>query len=203
MDFKTLGLALAVVSTAAAQQKLTVGVYNLAGVPGAVLGKARYEASRIYAKAGVEAEWVECNANGAGSSAACAGMGQPDRPVLKIMSRSVDGQRSRGALGYAVVPEAGVHGTQAWVFFETVKEVAARDGADVPDVLAVAMAHELGHLLLGQQAHSDRGIMQGAWKKADLKRAAGGGLTFTQEQAEKMQAQVRERSAAIIAARTR
>jgi hypothetical protein len=65
------------------------------------------------------------------------------------------------------------------------------------------MAHELGHLLLGQQAHSGRGIMQGAWKKAELKRAAGGGLTFTQEQAEKMQAQVRGRAAAVIAARIR
>jgi len=203
MDLRTLGLALMVAAGGEAQQKLTVGVYNLAGVPGAVLGKARYEASRIYAKAGIETEWVECDANGALSSAACAGMGQPDRPVLKIMSRSVDGQRSRGALGYAVVPEAGVFGTQAWVFFETMKEVAARDNADVPDVLAVAMAHELGHLLLGQNAHSGRGIMQGAWKKADLKRAAGGGLTFTQEQAEKMQAQVRGRAAAVIAARTR
>ncbi len=180
-----------------------MGVYNLAEVPGAVLEKARGEAGRIYAKAGVEAEWVECGANGAGRSAACAGMGQPDRPVMKIMTRSVDGQRSRGALGYAVVPEAGVLGTQAWVFFETVKEVADRDGADVPDVLAVAMAHELGHLLLGQNAHSGRGIMQGAWKKEQLKRAAAGGLTFTQEQAERMQAQVRERAAAVIAARTR
>jgi hypothetical protein len=201
MDFKTLGLALVVSAAAAAQERLIVGVYNLAGVPGWVLEKAKSEAARIYAKSGVEAQWVECDASS--NSLPCQGMGLPDRPVLKLMARSVDGQRSRDALGYAVVPEAGVFGTQAWVFFETVKEVAARDGADVPDVLAVAMAHELGHLLLGQQAHSGRGIMQGAWKKAELKRAAGGGLTFTQEQAEKMQAQVRGRAAAVIAARIR
>ena len=203
MDFRTIGLAVMVSAAAAAQQRLTVGVYNLAGVPEAVLDKARGEAGRIFAKAGVEAEWVECDASRADRSAACAGMGQPDRPVVKIMTRSVDGQRSRGALGYAVVPEAGVFGTQAWVFFASVKETAARDGVDDPDVLAVTMAHELGHLLLGQNAHSGRGVMQGTWKKEQLKRAASGGFTFTREQGEKMQAQVSERAQATVVARTR
>jgi hypothetical protein len=193
MDIRTLGLAMMLATPAAAEVKLTVGVYNLAGLPGSVLDKAKQEARRIYAKAGVETEWVECDASDAGKFPACVGMGQPDRLALKIMTRSVDGQRSRGALGYAVVPEAGVFGTQAWIFFENVKEVAVRDGADLPDVLAVAMAHELGHLLLGQNAHSGRGVMQGAWRKTQLRSAASGLLRFTGEQAQHMQAQLRAR----------
>jgi len=193
MDIRSLGLAMMLATPAAAEVKLTVGVYNLAGLPGSVLDKAKQEARRIYAKAGVETEWVECDANGDGKSPACQRMGQPDRPVLKIMTRSVDPSRSRDALGYAVVPEAGQFGTQAWIFFETVKAAAARDGADVPDVLAVAMAHELGHLLLGQNAHSGRGIMQGAWRKTQLRSAASGLLRFTGEQAQHMQAQLQAR----------
>jgi hypothetical protein len=44
------------------------------------------------------------------------------------------------------------------------------------------MAHELGHLLLGINAHSSTGIMRPVWNDDDIVAASKGNLYFTQAQ---------------------
>src|SRR3974377_268085 len=61
-------------------------------------------------------------------------------------------------------------------------------------ILGHAIAHEVGHLLLNLEVHSERGIMRGEWGRAEMWDAAYGMLLFTPEQAELLRADVRRRS---------
>jgi hypothetical protein len=57
-------------------------------------------------------------------------------------------------------------------------------------VLAHVMAHEVGHLLLGTNAHSPTGIMRPSWQARELRSIIMGTLLFTSEQAGSMQAKL-------------
>jgi hypothetical protein len=46
-------------------------------------------------------------------------------------------------------------------------------------ILGHAMAHELGHLLLGTNSHSSDGLMRAQWNRGDLAEAARGNLLFS------------------------
>jgi hypothetical protein len=49
-------------------------------------------------------------------------------------------------------------------------------------VLAYAAAHEVGHLLLGDQAHTPQGLMKASWDNQDFGAMTQGGLHFSLEQ---------------------
>ena len=87
----------------------------------------------------------------------------------------------------------------AYVFYERVEQVARtrlhtrrRTGVrEIDDVivLAHAMAHEIGHLLL-PYGHSATGLMRANWDNADLRHALTGQLNFTIQQAESIRARL-------------
>ena len=65
------------------------------------------------------------------------------------------------------------------------------------------MAHELGHLLLGSNAHSSTGIMRAHWQGEELHRLSRGSLEFTSEQADHMRGKlIRVSPAVALAARS-
>ena len=43
-------------------------------------------------------------------------------------------------------------------------------GMDEGELLGRVIAHEIAHLLLGTNSHSDRGLMRGGWKASELAR---------------------------------
>jgi hypothetical protein len=57
-------------------------------------------------------------------------------------------------------------------------------------VLGLGAAHELGHLLLGESAHTPSGLMKAKWGKDELKHWYGGKLSFTSEQTGRIQSNV-------------
>jgi len=67
---------------------------------------------------------------------------------------------------------------------------AEHSQADVWQVLGAAIAHEVGHLLLGSAAHSGQGVMRATWEKEQLELASIGELVFTTEQAAKIRSAV-------------
>jgi len=58
------------------------------------------------------------------------------------------------------------------------------------------MAHEIGHVLLYQAAHSPAGLMRAQWNRSDFENMVGGNLLFTSEEAARVRAEVRRRNAA-------
>jgi hypothetical protein len=178
--------------------KITVRVYDYAHVLPRTLGQSEGEASRILRAVGVEMEWVDCptSVEEAAKYPACEPPLGTLAVDLRILPPSMAARvrSSREELGLAL-PSAKVgSASAAWVFFQRVEQLADSKDADQAQILGHAMAHEIGHLLLGQNRHSNRGIMRANWDRAVLQEAARGQLLFTREQAAVMRAEVRARA---------
>jgi hypothetical protein len=168
--------------------RIQTRVYNMAKVRPAVLSGALIEASEIFRRIGVEIEWVD------GSSRQRLGSFQL---YLRIIPRLFPNTRfpfGPSHLGYAATSEEG--GMLATIFFHRVEELAWEN---LSYALGCAIAHELGHLLLGYDRrngspHSASGLMRGPWQRDDLKPKARETMQFTSEDARQLRARVLERS---------
>ncbi len=166
---------------------LTVRVYNYAKVSAGNLRCAQSEAGRIIGKAGVETVWLDCPLTRAASLQAQT-IGQPECSgeevgaivTLRVLNRSNYNSATfkREVFGYADGPSL------ASVVYDRVAGLANADGDlnEAPVILGVAIAHEIGHLLLGRDAHSPTGIMRGRWDRAQLQRALWGRQLFSPDQ---------------------
>ena len=83
-----------------------------------------------------------------------------------------------------IYPTDWGHDGYAGVFYRRVMETAKKEECDTGLMLGATMAHEIGHLLLGSNAHSARGVMRARLKREEVGQAARGDLRFTAEQAE-------------------
>jgi hypothetical protein len=168
--------------------RIQTRVYNMAKVPPAALSGALIEASEIFRRIGVEIEWVD------GATRQQLGSSQL---YLRIIPRLFPTTRfpfGPSHLGYAATSEEG--GVLATIFFNRVEELA---WGDPSFALGCAVAHELGHLLLGYDRrngspHSVSGLMRGPWQRDDLKRKARETMQFTPEDAARLRARILERS---------
>ena len=87
-------------------------------------------------------------------------------------------------------------GFVASVFHHRVESLAVELGCARAVILGYAMAHEIGHLLLGTSSHSPRGIMRGQWTEKELLSASAGRFGFFPQQGAKMRAEVESRAKA-------
>jgi hypothetical protein len=108
------------------------------------------------------------------------------------------------SLGLAILPGAGKKGDMAYIFYHRVEELAATEEASPAQILGHAMAHEIGHLLLNSNRHSDVGIMEAEWHSEQIEWLRNGRLLFTLPQARQMRAAVlvRQRETGILQAET-
>jgi hypothetical protein len=66
-------------------------------------------------------------------------------------------------------------------------------GLGLPSILGCFIAHEIGHLLLGSNSHSNQGLMQAGWGERQIRQALAGDLFFTRRQAKLIQTEFRMR----------
>jgi len=157
--------------------RLNVSVYNDARVAQPMLKKAEFVAAKVLRRADVYVNWENC------SDYAC---NHPDRRLsLRITPNTIRSMQA-SIFGVAFLSSDG-RGRYADVFYSRVLQLHNDNGVSLPEVLGCVMAHELGHLLLGSNAHSTIGIMQRQWRATELNQLQRGALLFTTEQAIKMQ----------------
>jgi hypothetical protein len=72
------------------------------------------------------------------------------------------------AFGVAYVAKDTDRGWLATVFSDRIDAAATRVGVDPGALLGLVMAHEVGHLLLGIDYHSETGVMRAHWPDALL-----------------------------------
>jgi hypothetical protein len=186
-------------STAGEQSNLqiTVRVYNYAEVSRGTLTRAEEEASRIFREAGVETTWVDCPTSQAEADKypACelplGAMGVDLRILTRAMAARVQSGRER--LGFALPSTKVGSASAAWVFYHRVEQLAESKDASAAQILGHAVAHEIGHLLLGPNRHSPTGVMRAEWGRAELQRASRGEMLFTPEQCGIIRAEVQAR----------
>ena len=117
---------------------VVVRVENPHGLEAPALGGAQELATGIYERAGVSLRWTVDETM------------EPDRTFTVVLSSSaaVRSALRSDAMGVAPRPRDGTRGTRAYVFLNKVQSFAARYRLVVMEVLACALAHEIGHLLL-------------------------------------------------------
>ena len=153
-------------------------LFNAASVPAPVVAKAQAELGRVYRDIGVNVEW---------SPPAEEHRHQPDEIHVILIPYETGGlqQSARTVLGAAIRTP---HGTKvAYVFYRRVEAEAAQYDVSPAFVLACAIAHEVGHLLLPGSlhhgGHSPTGLMRPNWNRDDFIRADRGQLRFDDDQA--------------------
>lgn len=181
------------ISTSSARLKnqpvISVGIYNYANVGRECLRAAERQVATLLAEANVRVAWLEYSDKHLSVS---AGKPAPDFSIRILdASRILRGRRisDNDALGQSIMAPGTqwtVPGRIANVFYGRVEHVSLLWGLLPRDVLGVAIAHELGHLLLGPQ-HSHRGIMKADWTLHDLVFSSHCELRFSREQAAAIQ----------------
>jgi len=83
--------------------------------------------------------------------------------IVRIVTAPRIISRDPEALGYSDVDVQARRGTLATVFADRVHTLATERYFDEGTLLGRAIAHEIGHLLLGVVAHPKTGLMRGYW----------------------------------------
>jgi len=167
---------------------VTLLVYNNAQAPAATLAQAELEAGRILGEAGVRAVWLDClgRHTGADPQGLCSKAREPADVVLRLLPGPAPNGFQDTLFGITFLP------TLASVYYEYAVRLAKID-KEVPTILGCAIAHEVGHLLLGPSSHSAGGIMRGEWGPKEFQLALMGRLLFVSEQAKLIRAEARRR----------
>jgi len=160
---------------------LTIEVDNWAKVSPATLQKGQAVAGQIFAEAGVTLRWVDCPCEQPRPDATTRSL----RIIPKLFGLTMSAFRS-DHLGFAAVTEEG--GVLATVFYDRIESLGK--GGDISSLLGLATAHELGHLLLGSNAHTDEGIMQPHWTRKLLRQAHRSHFRFTAKQLDTIRGRV-------------
>ncbi len=172
-----------VIAQGAPAASVTVLVYNYANVSASRLADAESFASRSYHAAGIEVTWVECGTSeDAERFRACEramnGGGRFLRILPEDMAAGIQRVDKTKNLGIAL-------GAHAYVFYPSIETTARSWGVPEYLVLGRTMAHELGHLLLGDNSHSAAGLMMRRFGWRALKNDSGQAL-FDSKQAARL-----------------
>jgi hypothetical protein len=179
-------------------RRLVVRVYDT-GITDTSMRTAAIEtASTIVEMAGISVEWYDCTENG--RRPACQDARRSGNFIARLMPALAPGATLRPAiaaldtqgdteppLGFAVI-DPDTHGAKmATVFHDQVERVARRTGVARNELLGRALAHEVGHLLLGVRGHSRTGLMRAVWTDEELTRNRPEDWIFTSDDREKLQ----------------
>jgi len=178
--------------------RIGVRVYNDARVPEEQERAAEDVAARVLRQAGIEAEWSDCTVIGGvmrSDSPSCAAPLHSRDLVVYFVDR-LEGHFSwvdRNALGYSIIPDTHELASMAYVSYSRIQHLSASTSASPEDLLGLAVAHEIGHLLFGTLDHSNQGIMRVPWPLRALKTQAWEEFQFTKEQRKRLRAGVEVR----------
>jgi predicted Zn-dependent protease len=141
---------------------ISVAICGAAQVPPALLEKAEAIAADVYRDIGVAIEWSE-ECDGAAFA------------VQLIPTSAAEVDVSDVTFGYA---EPG--GSAATILYDRLVKFSRHCGVKRDVLLGYTIAHELGHLLLPPQSHSNEGVMR---PNLDIEQANAKRLRFTGQQA--------------------
>ncbi len=200
-----IGLGILMVTTSAAAQerskqlpaaegKLTIRIYEYAGIPHRTLQAASGEAATILGKAGMETEWQLCAAAEGQMLNACNVPMRRDELMVRIVRRA---KPRKGALGCTecgvAIEDAQGLGVYSTLYADCLDTMPSIDGLLPSAMLGYLIAHEIGHLLLPGVDHAASGIMCPQMREGDWNLARVGALTFNPQQAVLLRAKVAAR----------
>jgi len=171
---------------------ITILVYHQEGLSPRTLAAGEQQAAVILRKAGIETRWSDCSAGIKKTDDGCRQLDVPAQFVVRIVPEPFGPTDT--VFGVAFL---GIDGTGKYsdVFWDRCEGMRRDSGVNSATLLGTVAAHEIGHLLLGSNAHSAIGIMAPHWEAEQLRHAGMGSLLFTPEQSARMRTRIRSQQA--------
>jgi hypothetical protein len=159
---------------------VTARLYNIARVPASVKTSALDVTAGALNAGGIHLQWLDCDV-----AESCAVVPARGELIIRLVRSgnhiaagthpnvgvALSGPRKPPlVLGEAFIDVRERTGVLASVFVDRVELIAAMSEIDAASLLGLAIAHELGHLLLGTTSHSVSGLMRAEWSPDDIRR---------------------------------
>jgi hypothetical protein len=163
---------------------IAVLTYDFAAVPHATMQRAREKVIRIFRETGADIVWADPGADPAQQEIDRTSNSTSLFTVRMLLrARRMNGSMpTEDSVMGTAFPASDTGGTLS-LFYEQVLRAALKYGQPLADILAIVIAHEMGHLLLPHPAHSLTGVMRASWGGDDIRHAVLGTLGFTASQA--------------------
>lgn len=200
MDWKKAGALAVLVGVLGAGNvnvqgsEIVVRTFNNYRVPEADMRDAQAMAAGTLRAAGISVTWIDCwygDRRPLDAPARCREDVGRDL-VLRLQRAGTETRDRYISLGFSLVMPEGTP-FLATVYADLAEGVARRAGVATRAVLARAIAHEIGHLLLNTNTHPKAGLMRAAWSQRELRRNAAQDWEFRQSEAESMRAAIAHR----------
>jgi hypothetical protein len=151
---------------------ITIRVYDSAGVTTNDRTSALKTAGTILSRADLDPIWIVCTParNGRLQPGCDAAPASHELVVRLTYSAPTADDGNRRAFGYSLIDASTATGTLSTVFVDRVDSLASTGKTARATVLGRAIAHELGHQLLGSNDHTTRGLMRETWTAEELTR---------------------------------
>ena len=161
---------------------ILVRIYDNAGVLISELAAALRTTHEILRRADLGVDWVQCRARSDGPvPAVCEQPLSSGDVVVRLIEGSDKESGERRALGYSLFDADGVSGF-ATVYVDRVDWLAKRAQYPRAPVLGRAIAHEIGHLMLRSNDHTESGLMREVWTAEQVVRNRREDWTFSADQ---------------------
>jgi len=169
-------------AAAVIDDSLLVRIYNNAGLLRSELRDALNTTHEILRRAELSVDWVQCRARRDGPvPVVCDQPLSSGDVVVRLIEGSDRESGERRALGYTLFDANGTSGF-ATVYVDRVDWLARRAQFPRAPLLGRAIAHEIGHLLLRSNAHTEAGLMREVWTTEQVVRNRREDWTFSPDQ---------------------
>jgi hypothetical protein len=160
--------------------QVRVEIQNLAQVSPRTLDQASQAAERTFSVSGIRTSWrVMQDVTHRTEDA-------PRLVRLRLVTSRHAFSANPHAMGEALVTDGG--GSLAIVYVDRVRTFAQKHRLPFATALAYAAAHEVGHLLRGDNQHAEFGLMRACWDRHDAEAMRSGKLAPDAESASEMAA---------------
>jgi len=163
---------------------------------------AQAAATAILEDAGIAVTWVRCDAVSVrrDGDPCVAPLAANELAIRFVNVPAHFAGQDLVTLGDSLVDTRLRAGSLATIYVNRVAALADCCRIDARTLLGRAVAHEIGHLLLGTSAHAPSGLMRAAWPQHALRRERPETWTFTVDDAQAIRDAVRGRTARRLAA---
>jgi hypothetical protein len=199
VSFGIFVFALVVPASAAVvdpELRIVIRTYDASAAAGD-LSLAQAVSAAILEDAGIPVTWVSCDAMFVqrDKNPCVAPLAANELAIRFVRLPAHLADHDLVTLGDSLVDTRLRAGSLATIYVNRVAAVAARCHVDGQALLGRAVAHEVGHLLLGTSSHASAGLMRAAWSQKTLQRDRQDDWVFSSDDARAIREAVRARSA--------
>ena len=165
--------------------QLVVRVYDSAGARPVDVERARASVGAILTSVGIDPIWRPCHVS------TCTGPVKPHEVVVRLVT-SRPGSAT-GSLGFSLIDVSQHAGSLGTIYIDRVHALATQSGVEEGDLLGRAIAHEIGHLLIGTSGHARSGLMRAVWVTSELRRGQPSDWVFSRREGAELRRHLEER----------